>query len=199
MTQHFDVNDPRLTAYALGEADDLELAAAIADDPELAAELASIRQAAGLLTETYHREPAEVLSEEQRAAVLGRDGSSDSEVETCDNTEPQLIEPPRGFWTPRRAIAALSGIAAVVAIAWLLQPVPLSSCEWCSRKGDSAPRVLALADGLETWRNSGPRGSRIESVFRGRGAVRRRLWRSRRPPGCLRVISLAVSLRQREE
>ncbi len=72
----FDSNDPRLTAYVLGELDDasrVELEAELAGSPELRRGVEEIRQAAQLLRETLHGEPAASLTEGQRQAI--RDAS----------------------------------------------------------------------------------------------------------------------------
>jgi hypothetical protein len=70
-TAKIERDDPRLTAYVLGESDDPEVAEAIAQDAALRAEVDAIRAAAGLLTDAFGREPELGLSEEQREAVLG--------------------------------------------------------------------------------------------------------------------------------
>ena len=57
----FDPDDPRLTAYALGEldaADRAEVEALLADSPEARRFVEEIRATARLLTEQLHQEPA---------------------------------------------------------------------------------------------------------------------------------------------
>ncbi len=69
-------NDPRLTAYALGELDDseevLETEAAIEADPRLRAEVEAIGRIASLAAAGYSRQPTAELSQEEREAALRR-------------------------------------------------------------------------------------------------------------------------------
>ncbi|MCI0630932.1 MAG: von Willebrand factor type A domain-containing protein, partial [Phycisphaerales bacterium] len=70
-----DPNDPRLTAYALGELDREEAAAIerqIAEDESLAAAVNEIRQTASLLSAEFAAEPALGLTDEQRRSLEQR-------------------------------------------------------------------------------------------------------------------------------
>lgn len=65
-------DDPRLTAYVLGELDDnerAEIEAALAASPELQAEVDSIRQAAALFDDSFRSEEAPALTKELREAI----------------------------------------------------------------------------------------------------------------------------------
>src|SRR5262245_56330075 len=72
-------DDPRLTAYALGELDPTEREAVerlLEASPEAQATLREIRDVAGLLTAELKQEPAPSLTEAQRSAVLAGTASS---------------------------------------------------------------------------------------------------------------------------
>src|SRR5262245_43195617 len=67
-----DKNDPRLTAYALGELDDADRAVvvpALAESPALRAEVAAIQRMAEVLTNEFDAAPAEHLDAARRAVV----------------------------------------------------------------------------------------------------------------------------------
>ena len=67
-----DLNDPRLTALALGELDETERAgfeAEIADHPEALKFVTEVRATARLLTEQLRAEPSPGLTPEQRLAI----------------------------------------------------------------------------------------------------------------------------------
>src|SRR4051812_22100310 len=71
----FDPDDPRLTAYALGELDDAdraEVESALADDPSGRLAVEEIRATAQLLAEGLRREPSPGLAPEQREAIEWR-------------------------------------------------------------------------------------------------------------------------------
>ena len=73
-----DFNDPRLTAFALGELDDAEyreIEAAVQASPELQGEVAAIQQSAKLLQASLGAEACPRLTAAQRAAI---DAESDS-------------------------------------------------------------------------------------------------------------------------
>jgi Ca-activated chloride channel family protein len=70
----FDSNDPRLTAYALGELDDTETAAVeaiVADSHDAQRFVEDIRETARLLRDELHAEPHPSLSEEQKHLIEG--------------------------------------------------------------------------------------------------------------------------------
>src|SRR5262245_34438433 len=66
------IDDPRLTAYALGELDAAEAAEVerlLAESPACRAAVEEIRDLAGMLTAELQREPVPALTETQRAAI----------------------------------------------------------------------------------------------------------------------------------
>ncbi|MCA9143790.1 MAG: hypothetical protein KDB05_13430, partial [Planctomycetales bacterium] len=135
-------DDPRLTAYVLGELDDnerAEIEAALALSPELQAEVASIRQAAELFDDSFRSEEAPVLTNEQREAIQER-----SSTESVELARPLPIEK-RMSW--RRAIIALAatGIAATIVIAFLLPAV--QSARESSRLVLHSPTQNSPSDG----------------------------------------------------
>ena len=96
-----DPNDPRLTAYALGELGDAERAAVereLADSPQDQRQIDEIRATAQLLTEHLQREPSPGLAPAQRQALDG------------------LLRPRRKVVFP----AALAGFAAAASIFGLI-------------------------------------------------------------------------------
>jgi Ca-activated chloride channel family protein len=115
-----DKNDPRVTAYALGEPVDADFETQLIEDAALRAEVDAIRATAGLLGATFASEAAVGLTDTQRADVL-----REATAETADASI--VIRPPTTFWTSRRIVGAVASVAAVVVFAWLLQPVTESS------------------------------------------------------------------------
>jgi len=101
-------DDPRLTAYTLGEMSDdesTEFEALIADDPDAQAEIHEIRNAAQQLTREFAGENVPQLTAEQRMAILA--------------------VPYRGFWRRHRwrhLIAASASAAAACAAIGLFLP-----------------------------------------------------------------------------
>jgi Ca-activated chloride channel family protein len=80
-----DPNDPRLTAYALGELDDAERAeieALLKDDEAARREIETIRRAATVVTSELQSEPCPRLSPEQLAAIKNRFATREEEVRT---------------------------------------------------------------------------------------------------------------------
>ncbi len=70
-----DFNDPRLTAFALGEldaAEHRELAAAVQASPELQREVAAIQQSADRLQASLKTESCPSLTDEQRCAIVAQ-------------------------------------------------------------------------------------------------------------------------------
>jgi Ca-activated chloride channel family protein len=82
-----NLDDPRLTAYALGELDDAErgeVESALATSPELQAEVESIRQAAALFDTSLQAEAGPTLTEAQRLAI--HEQASAGSVELANRT-----------------------------------------------------------------------------------------------------------------
>ena len=77
MRKQFDWDDPRLTAYVLGELSERERAevdAELAKNATARKVVAEIRQMADILTEELGQEAVRALTPEQRAAILGWPG-----------------------------------------------------------------------------------------------------------------------------
>lgn len=139
--------DPRLTAYALGELDPTEqetFERLLADSPAAQAALREIRELAGLLTTELRQEPALTLTSDQRTAIL------EGNVATV---APPPVKATRALnrWISR--FAALATMAALVAVAAFLpapgrqQGDPLSSEYFVNDevRGISAEGELRLA------------------------------------------------------
>ncbi|MCG3149688.1 MAG: hypothetical protein PCFJNLEI_03153 [Verrucomicrobiae bacterium] len=102
-----DLNDPKLTAYALGElsaADRQTFETALAEDPAARQEVERIQLAAGMLKERLDSEPCPRLEPAQRNVIY-------------EKLTP--AETPVGF---RWWAGALAGVAALVLIAGLMLP-----------------------------------------------------------------------------
>ena len=98
-------DDPRLTAYALGEldeADRLEVEALIANDPEAVRQLADILATARLLTDQLRDETSTGLDPEQRRAIEERLES------------PMVAKPRRRRWIRYALAASIVGLAATL-------------------------------------------------------------------------------------
>ena len=100
-------DDPRLTAYALGELDDddrAQVEALIADDPEAVRQVADVLATARLLSEHLRAETSATpgLDPEQRQAIE-------------DRLETTIVEKPRRRrWIPYAVAASLVGLAATL-------------------------------------------------------------------------------------
>ncbi len=105
-----NTNDPRLTAYALGEledADRVEFESLLTEREDLRAEIDAIRSVANELHEELMHEPTPALSGQQREAIKAgaRSGSS---LRLVGDGEP-TIRPAAWWWR-----AGISGAAAVL-------------------------------------------------------------------------------------
>ncbi|MCC6907614.1 MAG: von Willebrand factor type A domain-containing protein [Phycisphaerales bacterium] len=103
-------NDPRLTAYALGELDDAERAefeSLLADRQDLRAEVDAIRSLAGELHEELMSEPAPALSGKQRDAIRAR--AQDAPSLRLVGEDDRTFRPAAWWWR-----AGVSGAAAVL-------------------------------------------------------------------------------------
>jgi Ca-activated chloride channel family protein len=128
-------NDPRLTAYALGELDDserTEVEVALTQSPALAAEVDSIRAAAATLEAAFHAEPVLALSDEQRSTIdpsrvrqgdVGTKGRWDEEfmlsergAEATRSPRPSFL---RRYWIPTTVAAS---VTLAVAVGYLMLP-----------------------------------------------------------------------------
>lgn len=110
-------NDPRLTAYALGELDEaerVELDALLRERSDLRDEIEAIRAVAGDLREELAHEPAPQLSAEQRASIEARAAGQSADLRLAGGGE-RTIRPAAWWWR-----IGLSGAAAVLALGVLL-------------------------------------------------------------------------------
>ncbi|MBI2479007.1 MAG: VWA domain-containing protein [Planctomycetia bacterium] len=110
-------DDPRLTAYVLGELDTTErteIEAALAASPELQAEVDLIRQTAALFDESLQSEESPALTNEQRDAIERR--SSTASVELAN----RATSSKGSFW--RRHVVGImaTSIAGLLLVALLL-------------------------------------------------------------------------------
>ena len=131
-------DDPRLTAYALGELDEAEriaLEAELAEDAAAAEALESIQRTAALLREELagelEQEPAGSLSEADRAAIAGRGAGLDR---TGLDRGGRVLSLQRG-------LLLVGGLAAAGVALTLWLPRPLARLH--------APQAVALGDGAE--------------------------------------------------
>ena len=148
-----DANDPRITAYALGELDEAdreETERWLEEHPEAQQEVEQIQAMAGLLTEELAEEPEQELSEGQRDAVLQR-----LEVPATEEEQPEEEQiPGKRPWILRPAMAAVA-MAATVLVAvgvgsfWFVQRSPMVPFAYTleGQAGDShaVPQRLAEA------------------------------------------------------
>src|SRR5579863_7979951 len=157
-------DDPRLTAYALGELDPTEHAAIerlLGDSPQAQAAVREIRELAGLLTTELRQEPAPALTAQQRAAILVAGssaipygpGPADEVADKSDEISVMLglPDPPAAVRTRKlnhsvRRFAALATIAALVVVAAIVIPSPRPQFESTVRLTESrdGTRVVAL-------------------------------------------------------
>lgn len=102
-------NDPRLTAYALGELSDAESAVvkeAIESDSSFAAELGTIQDLAGLLSSSLASGEALSLGDERREEIFQSGKRPDTEVILIENRRRSRFQ----------SFAAIAGVAAVVCV-----------------------------------------------------------------------------------
>ncbi|MCA9123175.1 MAG: hypothetical protein H6822_00215 [Planctomycetaceae bacterium] len=114
-------DDPRLTAYVLGELGDAEravIAEAIAASPELQVEVASIEQSISLLHDSFQTETPESLTDQQRQAI--QDTSAHSSVEVAWRT------PGGGYWRRHGFAIAVGSLTALVLVGLLLPSIQYS-------------------------------------------------------------------------
>ncbi|QDU98715.1 VWA domain-containing protein [Lignipirellula cremea] len=128
-------DDPRLTAYVLGEMEDAELAsfeAELAVSPDLRAEVEKIREAVDLVGRSLGAEPPLQLTSDQRDAIA-RQAADPAPVSVpfpSSKESPMSVEPA----SPKSAAP---------------DPAPRSSVGWIATLAVSA--ALLLVGGLLTW------------------------------------------------
>lgn len=132
-----DKNDPRLTAFVLGELDEQEaqsIREAIAESAELKQAVDEIRATTEVLVQQFAQEPAASLTDQQRANILA--GAEDA-------TEKKVDVAPETYSTSsqrRWAIAAL-----VAGITFVLGSILYQSVDWSGNDPvakDSTTRVV---------------------------------------------------------
>ncbi len=131
-------DDPRLTAYALGELEPAERAAieaALSESPEARAELEEIRSAAALLSDELRSETAPALTESQRAAIVaGRNGQA--------TFAPKLNRASRLFI----GFASLAAcLVAAVGLTWQKRPLDLKEWETSFKAAKQVPPLPPVA------------------------------------------------------
>jgi len=106
-----NIDDPRLTAYALDECEHLgseernEIEKALAADPKFAAELDDLRKLTSSLRTELHAEKGETLTAAQRAEVL-----KSSAVKS------KVVTPPRHRWLRSEVIGLSIAACAVIGL-----------------------------------------------------------------------------------
>ena len=137
------VDDPRLTAYALGELEGDEaaaVAAAVAADPTLAAEVDAVRAFGAGLAAELAAEPAPALDAAARAAILtgGRAAAND---------EAGPVAPRRAWrgWLAAGLFLAAGTVAAVALSGPGADPArPENSIPQAGKPGGAAPAAAAV-------------------------------------------------------
>ncbi|MBI3864245.1 MAG: von Willebrand factor type A domain-containing protein [Planctomycetia bacterium] len=157
MSQHsIPSDDPRLTAYALGELDPTEqqeVERLLAESADARSAVKEIRELAGLLTAELKHEPAPALTATQRAAILDAGARPQEAASTNGAVSEQRVAALATRYhsvaqfqsqhSPRvRRIAAFAAVAALVAIMVLLMTPPRSG------------RLTLIADNSTTPRHS---------------------------------------------
>lgn len=130
-------NDPKLTAYALGELPAQEAAEVerqVQGSPELQKAVAEIREMSALLEKEFANEPAAAFSDEEKAALL-------AQVQQHDKI---IALPARNFWRTAGVGAIAAGLLAL--FAWQF---------WISKKSEpernpvSAVEPVANSQGMD--------------------------------------------------
>src|SRR5262245_19324976 len=95
------VDDPRLTAYALGELSPAEIATIerlLEESAECRKAVDEIRELAGVLSDGLNAEPAPTLSEGQRTAIVHAAGASSRVPSPPKQPAPRHPAPASGRW-----------------------------------------------------------------------------------------------------
>ena len=166
-----DNNDPRLTAYALGElapADVAQIEAAIKSSPELQAVVADIRRASETISNVFQTEPPLQLTPEQKSQLLNEaETASNFDVRSADshsvqraaaNVTPavasEYYQPSSASSAPWLKIAIVAGLASVlVGGGYYLSQIangPMAAVDQTSFKAESpVANGKAFEDGAE--------------------------------------------------
>jgi len=138
---NINLEDPRLSAYALGEMspeEAKEFEALLENDPAARAEVEAIRQMAGMLASELQAEPAADMSDEARAKVVAASAGN-------------IVQMPKSGG--RRFAARLVKIAAVLLVvggaAWLLTP-QLARSSKAAREAAERMQVSKLGISAQT-------------------------------------------------
>jgi len=134
---NISIDDPRLTAYALGElpaSEATEVATVVAASPELQAEVAAIRAFGASLEAELASEPAPELGDEARAAIVAA-GVTPPAANDDDTPE---VQARRWYQQPRWLVAAGLFVAAGAAAA-----IALSSGQNSGAPSEGAPEVYS--------------------------------------------------------
>ena len=150
-----EINDPKLTAYALGELDGAELAeveALLESSPAARAAVDEIRAAADVLTRELAAEPGAALTVGQRETIQA---AATGAASSADSAAAATLVVRRLWWKPY-AIAASILVLVGVPTVWMLMPslsrareMAKSSVWMLSTKGE---------DGVNTTPFAAPRG-----------------------------------------
>lgn len=132
-----DANDPRLTAYALGELDadeTREIEQLLAQSPELETLVEEIRQAGSLLSASFDEEPTITLTEEQRAAIGADAAAVSSGSESADEAAESSPSPALPASAALESTSPLFGSRFLVATAATLMLVLFGAMLWESNR-----------------------------------------------------------------
>lgn len=156
---NIDANDPRLTAFALGELEgpDREaIEATLAEDPQSRQFVEEIREVARLLGESFQQEQEHdatpALTPNHRHAIEAKLGATSAPAPT---PSPTLAKAPRGRWVrPVQGLLALAASGLLVYV--MLMPSLQSGRDFklLSARLDDRRTTEAIADGYV----SGPAG-----------------------------------------
>jgi Ca-activated chloride channel family protein len=167
-----DPNDPKLTAYVLGELDDKERAeveAQLVQSAELRRAVEEIRETTERLTKELQAGPATVLTDDQRAAIEAKAAKMNGQIAKHAGRKPWII---RRWWIPTSLAASL--LIAVSAGYFLL---PSLGAAWRAHPGDRLALLSNVDNSLpgtestiverprpDTLGTSGPRRPRRTTV-----------------------------------
>jgi Ca-activated chloride channel family protein len=145
-----DPNDPRLTAYALGELDEAQRAAIEVDlqnSPDTRAAVDKIRAVAAQLTDELAAEPCPELETQQKLRIANRASGVEGRK-----------QPPVRWWIVSTAVAACILVAVSVSL-WLPKYAGVPGLSLGRRStepiGAAPPRAIAVDDASRAIRSRG--------------------------------------------
>jgi len=142
-----DANDPRLTAYALGELDAEEarqLEQELADSPELELVVEETRQASAMLSESLAGEPPLFLTDAQREAIVAEAENVDAaDIDVAKSGSPALPSTnlstsdaaPSSLPPLRSSVKVLAALAATLLLIGLAAPLVREQFDGASSEG----------------------------------------------------------------